>query len=115
MEQVRMMRCGLCNNRSELRDMRYHKSGDYLICKDCSEKQSPGAKVVVEKQPSSIREVHDVSNKPSDKIGYRCKNCGYSFSRTREHNVFVCPYCGKESISILERGAAQNLIDTAQE
>lgn len=103
MEQARMMRCGICNIKSEISEMKYHKSGEYLLCTACHEKQSPGRKMVVEK-PSS-------SSKGVGKIGYMCKNCSYSFSRARDHKFDVCPYCGKNTVSLVDNGGAQNFID----
>ncbi len=109
MEQVRMVRCGLCNTKADIREMKYHKSGDYLLCKACHEKQNPGQKVVVEK-PASLREVSEMPRQES-KVSYRCKNCGYSFARARDHHFDVCPYCGKNSVSMVNRGGAQSFLD----
>lgn len=114
MEQIaRMLRCGLCNSRVDVREMKYHKSGEYMLCRSCHEKQFPGAKVVVQKLPPSIKDVVDVARKSPSKISYRCKNCGYSFSRAQEHYFDQCPYCGKKTVSAIERSAAQSLIDDA--
>ncbi len=114
MEQlVRMMRCGLCNSRVDIREMKYHKSGSYLICRSCHEKQFPGAKVVVQKQSPAIKEVAEVARKSPGKVSYRCKNCSYRFSRAKEHYFEQCPYCGKRTVSVVERSAAQALVDEA--
>lgn len=107
-----MMRCGLCNSRTDMREMKYHRSGEYLICKSCHEKQSPGSRVVVESKPQTVREVAEVARKPSPKVSYRCKNCGYAFARARDHSFELCPYCGKKTVSVVQGGGAQNLLDT---
>jgi rubrerythrin len=112
--EARMMRCGLCNAKDELKNMKYHKSGEYLICKGCSEKQAPGAKVVVEKAPiASVKSVEEVSKKSVDKVSYRCKNCGYAFTRAKSHVLSVCPYCGKNTVSVVAEGGAQNILDSS--
>lgn len=110
---VRMLRCGLCNSRVDISEMKYHKSGEYMLCRSCHEKQFPGAKVVVQKQSPAIKELAEVARKSPAKISYRCKNCSYSFSRAQDYYFDACPYCGKRTVSVVERSAAQALIDDA--
>ncbi len=116
MEQVRMMRCGLCNVQADMREMRYHKSGEYLICGSCHDKQALGMRAAEKPAPvaSSVKPVSELASKKAQKTAYRCNNCGYSFSRNKEHRFELCPYCGKKSLSVAERGGAQNLLDEAQ-
>ncbi|MBI2575076.1 hypothetical protein HYV82_04280 [Candidatus Woesearchaeota archaeon] len=114
MEQiVRMQRCGLCNSRVDIREMKYHKSGSYLMCRNCHEKQSPGAKVAVQTPAPAIKSVNEVARKSPAKVSYRCKNCSYRFSRAQDYVFESCPYCGKKTVSVVERSAAQALIDDA--
>lgn len=106
-----MMRCGICNAKSEVGNMRYHKSGEYLICASCYEKQSPLKSTV--KSGSSFKEP-EMKQPRQDKVAYRCRNCGYSFTRASDHAVLLCPYCGKDSVSVVEGGnIAQHIIDKA--
>ncbi len=114
MEQsVRMQRCGLCNSRVDIREMKYHKSGEYLMCGSCHEKQSPGTKVVTKAPSPAIKAVAEVAKKSPRKISYRCKNCSYRFSRAQDYAFEACPYCGKKTVSVVERSAAQTLVDEA--
>lgn len=102
--ELKMMRCGLCNSRTEVREMKYHKSGEYLLCSACHEKQVPGAKVIAQKPAVP-------SPKRQERLSYRCRNCSYSFSRNKDHPVNACPYCGRDGISLVEGSMAQHLID----
>lgn len=109
MEQVRMLRCGLCNNRADVNNMKYHKSGEYLICKDCYDKQA----TAVKPKPADETAFRKPESAKDGKVGYRCRGCGYSFTRAKDHTVRVCPYCGKDTVSLVQSSAAQNIIDNA--
>ena len=117
-----MLKCRLCGKNTPVKGMRYHKSGQYLICRDCSDRQGGGAiksgttqvggsKAPLQKSETARR----ITSQKTGQINYKCTSCGYKFSRKESIDVSSCPYCSRETIEV-SSGHAQELLDeTANE
>jgi DNA-directed RNA polymerase subunit RPC12/RpoP len=85
--------CGKCGAKTALEEMEYSKDGTKLVCKDCLNKEK-GLYTAAIKKPLE-------APKPVEMTKYKCGHCQYSFSRKKDIEVKTCPYCSRDSISII--------------
>ncbi len=99
---LRSLPCGLCDHSTPVRDMKYHRSGEYLICGRCFETQQSELQNSLSEALRRERQELKLLEQPvsvARLIKYRCSSCRYSFTRKQGFSVLACPYCGRSSLS----------------
>lgn len=114
------LKCRLCGKSVPVKEMRYHRSGQYLICRECADKQSGILKTGtthLEKGKTLITkpEVKKERKELKEIVNYKCSACNYRFSRKASFESISCPYCGSENVNISTGDSAQELINEASE
>jgi len=81
-----------------MRELRYDRKGEDLICKECfSSARNPSDKVIdmkripIEKLEPTGPRMRDMS----DLVKYYCAACRFKFSRKEDFKFETCPSCGK--------------------
>jgi hypothetical protein len=85
--------CDKCGNKTPLEQMDHSKDGKKLLCLDCLNREK-GIYTASIKKPIE-------APKPVEMTKYQCSHCKYSFSRKKDLEVKTCPYCSRETISIV--------------
>lgn len=107
--------CMKCKKKVSVKDMKYSRNGEDLICAECSNAEkgvkaagsSPG---LIKPMPSSVSAPVSKSQEPSvQKISYECEKCGYKFSRNKGIPVISCPYCNATQLSRSEQFGFYNV------
>ena len=89
--------CMKCKKKVAVKDMKYSKNGEDLICVECSNAEK-GVKVpasgsgLIKPMPASATKAPQ-KEASIQKISYECEKCGYKFSRNKGIPVNSCPYC----------------------
>lgn len=99
---IRSLPCGLCDHASPIRDMKYHRSGEYMICGRCFEVQQSESQNSISEMLRKERQELRLMEQPvsvARLIKYKCNGCGYLFARKQGFAVGSCPYCSKSSLS----------------
>ena len=98
-----LITCKSCRNRFPMRELRYDRKGENLVCKGCfSSSSSPKQGMAV----SSLRDIPPEKLEPTGPrsrvagglIRYYCAACRFKFSRKGDFHFENCPSCGKGSI-----------------
>jgi DNA-directed RNA polymerase subunit RPC12/RpoP len=87
--------CGKCGAKTAIDDMTYSVDGKKLVCQTCLNKEK-GIYTATGVPPAP---------KPAPKpemVNYHCNNCQFNFSRKKGIDVRNCPYCAKESVSVMK-------------
>jgi hypothetical protein len=103
--------CGKCGQRGPANEMRYSVDGQRIICSKCQAIEKGG-----EGDSQRFKTMTDgqaPGKQASGAVNYFCTNCRFKFSRKREIDVSVCPYCSKPTISVVPSQNAQSFINKA--
>ncbi len=82
--------------------MKYHKSGEYMICSHCFDVQQgelqDSLTEMLRKERAEMRRMEEPIH-VARLIKYKCGSCGYSFTRKQGFPVQNCPYCSHSELS----------------
>ena len=117
---VQSMYCMKCKKKVPIKSMKYSKSGEDLICQDCSNAEKGNIKGSAAGTPGLVRPMSNpsaamVGTKESgkgglsSKVSYECEKCGYKFTRNKEIPVVTCPYCNGGPLSKSENYGFYNV------
>ena len=107
MNQDTLLICGNCNNPEAVSSMKYNRTGEFLICKTCYNKEhnklDPKVETAIKEEikeleilPQKKTTVRSFQHVGFERLAYQCTHCGYKFSRKKEIDFNgQCPYCGK--------------------
>ncbi|MBI2545958.1 hypothetical protein HYV81_02150 [Candidatus Woesearchaeota archaeon] len=103
--------CMKCKKKVAVKDMKYSRNGEDLICMECSNAEKgvkvPGASSgLVRPMASSAKQAQ---KETSQKVSYECEKCGYKFSRNKGIPINSCPYCNGGPLSKSEQFGFYNV------
>jgi hypothetical protein len=106
--------CNKCGNKAPANEMRYSVDGKRIICSKCQAVEKGGVKESTT-QPKTIKGRYEEPAAPKVEatVTYYCTNCRFKFSRRKEIYIRICPYCSKETISVVPNQSAQAYINKA--
>ena len=84
--------------------LRMDSNGKNLVCRNCLERGSA--------QKGQSKAVQDSKKQEPSMKEYFCKECKYSFKRTKHIIVSTCPYCNSSG-SIMVKGSTARIIADA--
>ena len=106
------IKCFKCGNQYTMDMMRMNLDGKNLVCKNCLDRKP--VKKEDMKKPEPVKSAQE-SKKQAVNEGtkeYFCKECKYSFSRSKHLEIDTCPYCGK-SDSLMTKGSSARILSDA--
>lgn len=83
-----MVSCKNCETKVPMSKTKFDKSGHVLICLKCYKDiyGANGEKILQAADPN--------------RTNYSCSYCSYKFSRSKNIDVAVCPYCSKPALNM---------------
>lgn len=107
-------RCAKCGAHIDINNMKALPEGKGFVCANCFERGTNGAdfKPTLREAPTpTLTQEPKVQEPIFEEKDYVCDECGYTFKKTAEFTVKLCPYCGKQAIHQKVEQPAQNLLD----
>lgn len=100
----RELRCKRCNKYVPIKEMKYEKTGTFLVCAACrgEEKKAPKVMPLV-KRPFGEPKLYK----------YQCRDCRYQFKRSPVSPVSKCPNCGSSKLIRYEKMDADDVLKLA--
>ena len=111
----KLVSCEACSTRVPIKQMKFDFSGTELICQECYEVQKSRSTSSMAKkqmgQSFAIERRMERAANTSEYIFFKCEECAYSFSRKASFTFKNCPNCGKDSIKVVQKNGAQQVVD----
>lgn len=118
-EQQRLVSCEVCSTRVNVKDMKFDMTGTSLICQECYERQASRSTRFMEQknlgESAAIERRLERAKNTINYIFYKCEGCQYSFSRKVDFKFNNCPNCGCQSVKIMQKNSAQQIVDTSDQ
>jgi hypothetical protein len=105
--------CGKCGAKEPANEMRYSIDGKRIICAKCQAIESGGVKGGTTQPTKLMGRDYEEPEPRQASVNYYCSNCRFKFSRNSKIDIRICPYCSKETISIVPKQTAQAFINKA--
>lgn len=116
-------RCAKCGCELNLNAMKALPEGKGFVCFDCYDRGN-STRSPFEVDKTKLRSPIPTSKKYDEKNDYvatgdnifnqkeyECYSCGYSFKKSSEFKVTVCPYCGKREVGQKIEETAEDLLN----
>lgn len=97
------MRCGTCKRFAPITEMRYEKTGKFLVCNACRHEETTA------KEPK-LRPLVTSPFDGAKVLKYQCPSCRYTFRRTPTHPVNKCPNCNSSKLLRYEKVSADDVL-----
>ncbi len=93
-----LITCKSCKKRYPMRELRYDKKGEDLVCKECFSSSKNTGDIVQDIKkidPAKLEPTGPRSRDALAMVKYYCIACRFKFTRKQEFHFENCPSCGK--------------------
>ncbi len=118
MEKEILITCTMCKQKFSMKDLKYDKSGENLVCDDCfdsSRSPEEATRDMKKLDPAKLEKTGPRNFTQQTTTKYICMSCQYKFIRQKDYEVFKCPYCNSENLKKEKGIHSQQLIDSSND